>query len=154
MTATFGHWVIFSAFGILFGAGAFFPWAAGSIAYAALVQRKLIHPMLLVILGGWSLYKMQPPTGFGQPKFWAIGAKVFSIVMVAGCFAFYQYCTWWYGLGGFWDPVKSSAVRAFVSESSFPLFMLLTWGLLVYFLERHLRTRKVRPETVGQVGSL
>lgn len=130
-------WLVAAGFGSLFGLVCAWLWIAGS--------RERVVP--LDTFSGVStpatVYKGRKYRGSLIPdRYQKILLKALSVLGLLGCFVLVQMLGWR-------DLSRGDFAYILAIETSFPLLLLLTWGVNVWFFYRFLKTESM-PEAIAK----
>jgi hypothetical protein len=127
----FKTWLIFSGIGILFGIIPFYVLFVDLVSRSVTVEKRKVPSWII-------------STAFSdpdQPK-WNMGTYtegsahralwIFSTVLIIACLAGYHYLA-------ASDFKKGDVAEIVVLETSFPVFLILTWMMPIYFAKQYLR---------------
>ena len=128
------QWLIWSCIGVLFALLPIWWCFAGRLSYAILYKKRKVPPWMFKIAGGKiETGETHLKRGIFLMRHAYIPSRILSIFFVFGPIILYHY--------RYWDILSRGTTfnQVIILETSFPLFLLLTWLIPIYFIERYFR---------------
>jgi len=131
-------WFIASLIGIFFALAPVWFWFHSRVPTTALTSKKRIPDWMFRLAGG-NTKTGRIKKGLLPVRYGALLSQIMSIMWVVICLFFYHRLLWAV-------ISKASAFDLLRIETSFPLFIVATWGLFVWRFESYLKGLKSKKE--------